>query len=96
MVNAAVQVAALAYQAVAGEQQRKAGQRGRRDAQQAARLSEDAALSEQRRAEEAENAARQKSPDLNVLLGDERKRKPGPGSIDVDKLLLGRPKLLGI
>lgn len=59
------------------------------------REAEVAAIREARIGEEEENRARQKRPDLNVLLADQLMPKPGATGIDADRLLLGRPGLLG-
>lgn len=96
MVQAAVAIASLAYGVYAGETQSAVARKGRREAKDAQRKAEDAALSDAKLAEQEENRARQKSPDLNVLLGDVLRPKPGKGSIDVDRLLLSRPGLLGV
>jgi len=97
MVQAAVALASLAYGIYAGETQSAVARKGRREAKDAQRKAEDAALSDAKLAEQEENRARQKTPDLNVLLGDQSLRpRPGKGSIDVDRLLLSRPGLLGV
>jgi len=96
MVQAAVAIAGLAYSVVRGEQQAAAARRGRRDAQEAQAKAESAALADTKRAEEEANKAQQRSPDLNVLLGDALTPKKDQRSIDTDKLLLGRPGPLGI
>ncbi len=96
MVAAAVNVAALGYAIYAGETQAAVARKGRREARDAAAKAEQAALADARRAEEDENKAAQRSPDLDVLLADQRKPQRGSGSIDADRLLLGRPGQLGI
>lgn len=96
MVQAAIAIAALAYQVYAGETQRAVAAKGRREAQVAAAEAESAALAEAKRGELAENRARQKTPDLNVLLSDSLlPRRKQPGSIDINRLTLGRPGQLG-
>lgn len=94
-VLATAAVLGLGYSAFSGERQAAAARQGRRDQEQAQKQAETAAISQQRQADEAENRARQKTPDLNVLLSRELKPKPSPTSIDADRLLLGRPGLLG-
>jgi hypothetical protein len=53
------------------------------------------ALSEARTAVETERQATQKQPDLTVLLDGESPQM-GSQSMDLDRLLLGRPGLLGV
>lgn len=87
--------AGLLYSGYSGERQASMARKGKRDQDEAQAKAENAAVSQARQAEEAENRARQKSPDLNVLLARELKPKPAQGSIDANRLLLGRPGLLG-
>lgn len=97
MVQAAVQIAALAYQAIATEQQRGAASRGRKQALAAQNEAQAAAVAEAKRAEQADNQAAQKTPDLSVLLSDSLlPKRPKPGSIDINRLTLGRPGQLGL
>lgn len=87
---------ALGYGVYSGEEQsrvQKVGLRRQKDAQDKAER--DASV-QARQAEEGENRARQKSPDLGVLLADVAGGfRPSQGSVNADRLLLGRPGLLG-
>jgi hypothetical protein len=86
----------LAYGAYSGERQAGAQRQGRRDQERAQGQAEAAVVSEGRRAEEEENRARQRSPDLSVLLQDQtRQPRAGSDGIDTNRLLLGRPGLMG-
>lgn len=96
VTSAVAAVAALGYGVYAGERQHAAGRENRRMQERAQEDAEDAALREARIGEEEEKRARQKSPDLNVLLQDQLQQKPGPNGIDANRLLLGRPGLLGL
>lgn len=93
--SAVTAIAALGYGVYSGERQAKAAKKGLKLQQRAQQEAHAAAVSQARAADEAEGRARQKTPDLNVLLGDQLTAKPGPTSVDADRLLLGRPGLLG-
>jgi hypothetical protein len=95
-VLATAAVLSLAYGVHSGERQAKSARRGLRLQEQAQNDAQSAAIREARIGEEEENRARQKGPDLNVLLADQLKPKRGPDTMDVDRLLLGRPALLGM
>lgn len=86
---------ALGYGIYQGEQQAKLQRQGLRQQRQAEKTAEVRAVSEARRGEMADAAARRKAPNLDVLLGGEP-AKPGPSGMNADKLLLGRPSLLGL
>lgn len=90
----ALSAASTGYGVYAGEEQAQAGRRAKRDQDKAQTAAENAAASGARRAEEDERRARQRSPDLTGLLERERKR-PGPGGIQIDQLLLGTSGVLG-
>ena len=92
---AGIALASLAYGVASGERQANVQRQGRRSQEQAQKQAETAVVREARTAEEADNRAKQKTPDLNVLLADELQPKPGKDSIDANRLLLGRPGLLG-
>lgn len=95
VASAVVAAAALGYGVYAGEEQAKATRLGRRQQERTQKQAEARAISEARRAEMAEAASRRKSPNLDVLLAGEP-AKPGPAGMNADKLLLGRPSLLGL
>ena len=78
-----------------GVKQEQAAKKGLRLQDQAQNQAEAAAASQARQAQEDENRARQRAPDLSVILGDQLTAKPGKNGIDADRLLLGRPGLLG-
>ncbi|MEY5098085.1 MAG: hypothetical protein RJA36_804 [Pseudomonadota bacterium] len=94
-VLAAAAVASLAYGVYSGENQKKVAKKGLRLQDQAQQDAQDAAIRDATLAEEETNRARQKTPDLNVLLADQMKPKASQSAIDADRLLLGRPGLLG-
>lgn len=94
-VLAATAVLGLGYSIYSGQRQQAAAKKGLGLQQRAQKEAETASIREARLADEEQNRARQKSPDLNVLLGDQLMSKPGQTGIDVDRLLLGRPGLLG-
>lgn len=87
--------AQLGYQVYAGEQQAKAQRKNYDLQKKTQQQAEAAAVETDRRAQEDLKRARKKQPDLNVLLGDLMKPKPGPADVNADQLLLGRPSLLG-
>jgi uncharacterized protein HemX len=83
------------YSVYSGQQQ-AVKQKENLDLQQKAQQqAETSAVNQDRLAQENQKRARKKSPDLNVLLGDLMKPKPGPAGVNADQLLLGRPSLLG-
>lgn len=92
---AVIAAAGLGYSAYAGERQQAAAKKGLRLQEEAQNEAQTAAIRDARVADEEENRARQKTPDLNVLLADQMTPRSGPTSIDADRLLLGRPGLLG-
>ena len=95
-VSDIVSLGSLGYQVYAGEEGRRLQRSGLRDQRAAQDEAQAAAVSSARRAAEAANRARRKAPDLDVLLGNELKPRSGKrDSIDVDRLLLGRPGVLG-
>lgn len=87
--------AGLLYSGYAGERQATAARKGKHAQEKAQDAAEAASISQARQASEDEKRARQKTPDLNALLARELQPKPAQGSIDTNKLLLGRPGLLG-
>lgn len=93
---AGIQALGLVYGVVSGERQAGVQRQARRDQEKAQDDAMAATVREARTAEEEANRARQRSPDVDVLLGDQQRRAPGPNSIDADRLLLGRPGLLGV
>ena len=93
-VTAVTAIAALGYGVYAGERQAATARQGLRLQDEAQNKAEAAAASDARQAAEADKRASQKSPDLNVLLGDQTP-KASQTSLDINRLLLGRSKLLG-
>lgn len=93
--TAAALAAALGYQVYAGQKQAKLQKQGLAAQEREQTNAENRALRSDRQASIAENRAQQRAPDLGVLLGDQQAPKPGPTGIDADRLLLGRPGLLG-
>lgn len=94
-VLATTAVLALAYGVHSGERQAKEAKKGLRLQERAQQDAQDAAIRDANLAEEEANRAKQKSPDLNVLLADQMKPKASQSAINADRLLLGRPGLLG-
>lgn len=92
---AGIALASLAYGAVSGERQAGAARQNRRDQQKAQDENEAVAVRQARQAEEEENRAKQKSPDLNVLLSEQILPKPGASGIDAARLTLGTQRALG-
>lgn len=93
-VTAVTAIAALSYGLYSGERQAATAKKGLRLQDEAQTKAEALAASDARQAAEADKRASQKSPDLNVLLGDQQPRA-NQQSINTDRLLLGRSKLLG-
>src|SRR5262245_549434 len=93
--SAAVAVVGLGYAIYSGEQQRRAAKKGLQQQQAAQNQAQAAAISQARQAEEEEQRARRKSPNLAVLLGEQQKGAPGSKGVDSERLLLGKPGLLG-
>jgi hypothetical protein len=89
-------VGSTGYSIYAGEEQARASRQGRRMQERAQGEAKDVTVRQARIGEEAENKARANRPNLDVLLGDELTNKPGPAGIDANRLLLGRPGLLGL
>lgn len=95
-VSAAAAVAALGYSIFAGERQAGATRKGLRLQERTQYEAQNAAIREAKIGEEEEKRAKQKSPDLNVLLADQMlPKKPGQTGVDANRLLLGRPGSLG-
>ncbi len=94
-VLAGAAVLSLAYGIDSGQKQQAAAKKGLRLQEQAQQDAQDAAIRDATLAEEETNRVRQKTPDLNVLLADQMKPKASQSAIDADRLLLGRPGLLG-
>lgn len=87
----------LGYGVYAGEAQRSEQKKSVRRQEQAQREAEQDAAVQTRVADEEANRARQKQPDLGVLLNDiGRGFRPNNQSVRADQLLLGRPGLLGV
>lgn len=87
---------ALGYGVYSGERQNDMARQGVRRQEEQQRKAEAAALAEQARADQEQNRARKKSPDLGVLLNDVAAGfRPSQQSVRSDQLLLGRPGLLG-
>lgn len=88
---------ALAYGAVAGERQHSEQRRGQRAQEAAQNAAERDASAQERTAEQEANRARNRQPDLGVLLNDVAQGfRPTQNSVNADRLLLGRPGLLGV
>ena len=90
------------YSIYSGERSQDMQQRSLRRQNQAQAEAQNAALSQQRKAEEANRAANQQAPDIASLLAFEQQpgglsstMLTGAGGIDRSQLRLGRPSLLG-
>lgn len=95
-VSAVTAIAALGYGIYSGQQQQAAARKGLHLQLQAEKNAENAAIREAKIGDEEEKRAKQKSPDLNVLLADQMlPKKPGQTGVDANRLLLGRPGSLG-
>jgi uncharacterized protein HemX len=90
-----IALAGLGYGIYSGEEQKRQAKAGRKRQEQQQRKAEHAAVAAQRRADDQERRASEKTPDLNVLLGDQALPKPGTRGVNADRLLLGRPGVLG-
>jgi hypothetical protein len=90
-----ISLTSAAYGAYAGEKQHQTAKKGLRLQEKAQQEAKDSTVRAARIGEEEEAKARQKPPDLNVLLADQLNPKPSQQSINSDRLLLGRPGPLG-
>lgn len=87
----------LAYSVYAGEGQKAEAKKALARQQVAEQKAERQAAAQTRAADEATNSARKKQPDLGVLLADVANGfRPTASSVRADRLLLGRPGLLGV
>lgn len=92
-----ISLGALTQSVNAGEQQHRAARRNLRAQEDQQAKAETQAKRQARQADEEENRARRRSPDLGVLLNDVANGfRPTESSVRADRLLLGRPGLLGV
>lgn len=92
-----ISLGALAQSVNTGEQQKRGAKRSLRAQQDEQAKAEARAKRQARQADEDENRARRRSPDLGVLLNDVANGfRPNESSVRADRLLLGRPGLLGV
>lgn len=100
-VVAGIGTGVAAYQ---GEQQKKAAKRSLTAQQKAQEEATAAALRQERRNSMDEAKANQRTPDSRAILegfssrlstGGQQNMVTGPGGVDMAKLRLGRPTLLG-
>lgn len=85
----------LAYGGYAGERQATAQRKGAKNQREAQQTAESNALKQERLGEQEATRARQKTPDLDVLLGDLTKPKQSSLGINQSQLLLGNRFLGG-
>jgi hypothetical protein len=104
IASTAIAAAGTAYSVVASEQGKKSQEEAMRKQEQAQREAAGQAQAQQRRSQQAMNAANRREPDMAGIMdrasqgaggGPSSTMLTGPGGVDPTQLSLGRNTLLG-